>query len=334
VYLLEATGKVRWFYNAADTVFSSPAFANVDRDKNLEMIIGTDISRNDHLRPPTKDGGFLYALKTNRPRGGSRRITFNSRGAYVWRTYFNQVMQSSPIVADVLPGVSGPEIVVGSGCFFPRSRALKNGSWIKVINPRNGRVLQTLNASGCSTSSPAVGDIDDDGLLEVVSTINGNPGSSDDNSKIMAWKATNPNPIWVTEPRSQGYNDTYGGTLQSAVVADIDGNGSLEVLAANGPGVVMLSGRDGAPLTCMQSNCGSGSLTLSTDEVLQSTPTVADLNGDGVVELIAGGSSNRTGMVYVWTAFNRTPVSPAGAQTPFSRPWPMFRGNSQRNGNR
>src|SRR5690606_25084990 len=92
VYLLTASGRVRWYYNAADTVFSSPAFVNVDSDRHLEMVIGTDISRNRALRPPTRDGGNLYALKTRRPRGRSKRISFRDRRAYAWLRPLDQVL--------------------------------------------------------------------------------------------------------------------------------------------------------------------------------------------------------------------------------------------------
>lgn len=70
VYLLNSDGTLRWYYHAADTVWSSPVFANVDSDSNLEMIIGTDITKNGALDPPTQDGGFLYAFDTQSIAGG------------------------------------------------------------------------------------------------------------------------------------------------------------------------------------------------------------------------------------------------------------------------
>ena len=46
LYLLNADGSVRWYYHVADTVWSSPAFVNIDADPALEVIVGTDISAN------------------------------------------------------------------------------------------------------------------------------------------------------------------------------------------------------------------------------------------------------------------------------------------------
>ena len=276
----------------------------MDKDKNLEMIIGTDISQNPHLRPPTKNGGFVYALKTQPKKGKSKRITFNSRSAYVWKKYFNQVMQSSPSIADILPDKAGLELVIGSGCFFPQGKTSKSGRWLKILSVKSGKVLRTLNAPGCLSSSPAVGDIDDDGILEVVATVNGSTAIGGAGAGlIVAWKPNSPEPYWINTPRSRGGNDTYIGSLQSPVIADLDGNGSHEVLAANMREVVLINGRTGATVN---------DITLSTGETLKSTPFIEDINLDGVPEVIVGGSDNNTGLIYAWTNFHLSPYSENG----------------------
>jgi hypothetical protein len=171
VYLLNADGTVRWYYHAADTVWSSPAFVNIDSDPELELVIGTDIMGNPNLNPRTYDGGYVYAFDTQ-PRTPSR-IEFQT--GYKWRTHFNQVIYSSPVIGDVLPNNSGPEIVIGSGCYYPRNVSQlgdKYGKWIKILRLSDGAVLQTLNANACIQSSAALGDLDDDGVLEIVATVN------------------------------------------------------------------------------------------------------------------------------------------------------------------
>ena len=334
VHLLNADGSVRWIYHAADTVWSSPAFVNVDGDERLEMVIGSDISANPRTIPPTQDGGFIYAFDTHqRPASG-----FNAPGSYIWRVTLDQAIYSSPAIGDVLPSNPGSEIVIGTSCFFPTDNANKRGKFLRVLRLSDGAVLQTLNTNVCVQSSPALGDIDDDGILEVVASVSGHGslGGSGD-SHLMAWDATNPTPKWSVIPRNanDGSNDAYGGDLQSPVIADLDGNGSLEVAVASVWSVSIHAGKTGAPLTCQGPACGDQT-ALFAWYTLKSTPAVDDIDGDGVLDLVIGGShfyQQRRGLLYAWTDFADRLNSPAGTQPPYAKPWPMFRGNPEHNGN-
>lgn len=333
VYLLDARGRVRWYYLAADTVFSSPAFANIDADPKLEMIIGTDMSFSTALRPPTPAGGFLYAMKTNKRR--VKRINFRDPSAYVWKAVFDQVLQSSPVVADVIPENPGPEIVTGSGCFFPQNSRDKRGKWVKIVDGATGKLIRTLNSPNCFNSSPAVGDLDEDGRLEIVATVNGaSRFGGDGRGRLVAWKASSPEPMWAIIPRSNGGGDPNLGTIMSPVIADLDGNGSLEVIVSAGGGVAIVNGRDGSPLTCTKSRCTDISLMLYTYASLKGTPAVGDVNNDGILDLFIGGghAGTRDAVLYGWTSFAGLLQSPAGKLPAYSAPWPMHRGNAERNG--
>lgn len=330
VYLLEANGSVRWFYNAADTVWGSPTFANVDSDSNLEMIIATDISKNDRLVPPTKNGGFLYAFKTKKLPTRSKRLGFRNPKAFVWMTYLDQSLYSSPVVADVLPSNPGDEVVIESGCYFKRPSGKQYGDWIKVLDLKTGKVLKTLNAIACSPSSPSVADIDGDGQLEIVATTSGAKGLGGDGfSRVSAWKADNPDPIWSVVPYGTSSNDANGGHFLSPVIADLDGNGSLEVAVSNNGGVAILAAATGEQLSCPNSSC-SGMGPFSQGAATNNTPAIGDVNNDGKLDLVAAGGSAATGKIYAWTNFSDSLGSDPGPDAANLTPWAMWRKNPAR----
>ena len=333
VYLLNANGSLRWYYNAADTIWSSAAFVNVDDDSELEMIIGTDISGNSRLKPPTFDGGYVYAFKTTNRK--KKHIPFRDPTAFVWKAEFDQVIYSAPVVADVMPDSPGEEIIVGSGCFFPQRGSDKRGKWFKVLRASDGKVLQTLPTQACSTSSPAIGDIDEDGQLEIVVTVNGfSRFGGDGASRVMAWKASSTTPIWEIIPKGRGGdNDAYGGNFISPVIADVDGNGSLEVVVANGTSVGIYAGKTGAALTCQSSGCDELPTMLYAWDSLKATPSIGDINLDGALDIIVAGghsASRGHGVLYGWTYLSDVIDSEVGIHPINLMPWPMYRGNSKR----
>jgi hypothetical protein len=325
VYLLDADSNVRWYYHAADTVWSTPAFTNVDADPELEMVVATDISPNNRLNPPTIGGGFVYEFDTQ-PRA-PKRIEFRTGYLRVSQN-FDQVLYSSPTITD-LNNDGVKEIIIGSGCFFSPASL---GHWIRILDSRDLTVIRTLNAAGCVTSSPAVGDIDSDGKLEIVASVNGyhvgGPG------RVQAWEYDNPTPKWTIDPRdSFNNNDQFIDDIQSPVLADLDGNGSLEVIVANIADVVVLRGSNGQQLTCRGCVAGPGK-AMFTLHTVKSTPAIGDIDNDGDLEVvIGGGGKNGVGAyLYAWTNFAGQLGSTAGTLADYSAPWPMFRGTPTHTG--
>jgi outer membrane protein assembly factor BamB len=339
-YLLESDGTVRWYYQAADTIWSSPLFVQLDDDPQLEVVTASDVTLG-----PNEGGGYLQAFDTT-----SRypmRIAFAT--GFLWRTpNLGQVPYSSPAVGDVLPEEPGDEIVIGSGCYFPPSGGDRPGKWVKIFRTRDGAEVQTLNVppgGTCMSSSPALGDIDGDGRLEVViSNGDDTDAGGDGIGRVIAWDPETPSPKWstiphnpISAPGSLDGNDKAAGFFLSPVIADLDGNGSLEVVVANHWSVHVLAGGSGTPLTCQSLACGAQPSMFAWGS-LKATPAVADVDGDGALDVViagmhvyspAGGGfgASERAMVYAWTGFAPGLASAPGPHPPYAAPWPMFHGN-------
>jgi len=338
IYALNYLGKKVFSYQTGDTVFASLALANIDSDPALELIGGTDISRNDAMK--IKDGGFLYAFdppifenkslvafssrdcskiknpdrrkkcwaKGKRESGESLDTggySFRNPKAFKWMQTFDQVMQSSPVIGELVPSSKGAEIVTGTGCFFPINSDSKNGQWMKVLSAASGAVLRTFATSTCMPSSPAVADLNGDGLNEVVMLIGGS------SREVVAWTPATDVVLW----RAAVGSSSIGLHGKQAIIADLDGNGSLEVSFGSGGSIIVLAGMTGEVLE-----------TLKVKGVVSSNPAVGDLNGDGIVELVAVGEQ--------LAIFNSLSAigSEEGPVTPGLVPFGLWRGNAKRTG--
>jgi len=339
IYLLNADRTVRWRYQAWDTIFGSPAFADVNGDGKKEMIIGTGFGPDND---PDTTGkfpgtyGWMYAFNTDPQPDGL--LKFGE--GYVWARQFDQTIDSSPAIAD-LDRDGKLEVVFGSGC---DPRAAGHGKWVKVLDAATGADKATLNAPSCVHSSPAIGDLNGDGKLDVVADVAAN-FAPDNKGRVVAWSITNPStPLWSTISLSAiGNNDGFAEPHNlSPVIADLDGNGSLEVLVYVTESITIYRGDNGQPLTttCTPSepvaSCPLRSLFMWYPSA--STPAVADLDNDGKLEVVgvASGDSRASfagkGVIFAWRDFSTFLGSPSGSQAPYSAPWPMFHGNAQHNG--
>ena len=300
VYLLNSDGSVRWYYNAADTVFTSPSFANITGNQDHEMIIGTDISKNTKLRPPTPNGGYVYALRATANTNHGPKFGFRDNRLQHWRTQFNQVIQSSPVVAELLPGNPGLEIIVGSGCFFPQGGGERRGKWFKVLSAATGRVLKTLPTTACTPTTAAVGDINSDGLQEVIMSVSGSSTAGGNGiSQIIAWQPATDRVLWSVEPKIGTRTDSMAGFYnRTPVLADINDDGAFEVLVNYSTGIVIISGSTGEQLTCDSAPCNKP--LLKTSQYLQGSPVVADTNNDGIKEILVGGRYNGINALLRW----------------------------------
>ena len=196
-----------------------------------------------------------------------------------------------------------------------------------------------------TASSPGLGDIDNDGQLEIVT-------GSDDNN-VYAWNGDGTAvPGWP-----QGTN---GKVNSSPALGDIDGDGALEIVVGSEDGNVYAWNGDGTAVSGWPRKTGSTVLSapalvdvdmdsrleiivgsaddkvyawngdgtavsgfpVSTYGDIVSSPAAGDLDGDGAIDIVVGSADNR---VYVWEGR-------PGSFNPNYIAWPAFRHDAQRTG--
>lgn len=312
-YLLSNRGAVLSFRQLADTMFGTPLA--VDTSSGTRLVFGSDISKNTKIKPSTPNGGIAYSIEpTKRPRR-SKKISF--RSDVDWLQYADQTFHSSPVVGEVLPSSDGLEVIFASGCFFKTEA----GNKLTIFRLSDGKKLKSLPLPGCSNATPALADFDGDGVNEVVALVNGSSKQGGDGkSHAVAYRPSDETMLWDTVLKFKTNNNSEV-FLKSSVIADLDGNGSLEVAVASGGGVIIISSVTGEILTCESDDC-SGKLVLQTNGTVLSTPAIGDVNNDGKLDVVVGNGTS----LFAFTDFESLLGSADGPHPAYFAPWPMLYG--------
>ncbi len=165
-----------------------------------------------------------------------------------------------------------------------------------------------LGTSG--ESSPILADLDDDGVFEIViadasGSVHAFTGSG---VELPGWPVTT-----GVDPRfHQGapifaggeLPTLHDGTIATAAVGDLDGDGSPEIVVGTGTGAVYAWHADGAGVTGFPAQIEGRTSeefdrTHIYDNGITGAPTLYDLDGDGAMEVIVAAMDQR---LYVWDA--------------------------------
>jgi hypothetical protein len=276
----------------ADTNFSSPALADLNKDGHDEIIEGGDSSKGVAGISTYKNGGHIRILGH---RGNFGKKYTNEGLVCQYNT--NQVVQSSPAVGGFLTG-NKTGIVVGTGSFF--KGASDTDTLIAVDTAC--RKIWSVKLSGNSHPSPAVADVNGDGTLDVM--------ASSENGIVYALKGANGHAYWT-------YN-AHSTTIGSLTTFQAPGANFQYVLVPTAQGIVVLDGRNGSKVG-----------QFGTDiRLLNSAAVTADPNGAGIGITIAGmgpGGASKVEHFVVNNSSSVTNVNTYGA-------WPQFHHDPQLTG--
>ena len=278
-----------------DTIWSSPALADLDRDGLKEIIIGGDSTGGSGWPYPA--GGLLWVFRGNgQMYPGFPKCT-------------PEVIWSSPAVADI-NNDGWYEIVVGTGHYYTASGHLSSQGFRVYAWGHDGADVPgwPIATPGCTMSSPAVGDIDGDGIKEIgiaSYTVAGKGAERIDLIKGNGQK------IWEIP--------AFGGPNRGSLAfGDVNSDGRPDFVLGSG---IEMGAWD------IYGNCVWHQVL---DSYIITSPAVGDFDHDGHIECAVGtGGESGGGSFYIFDCGTKRTL--AGGDQGIM-PWPQFRSIAQHTG--
>ncbi len=299
-----------WPYFLYDTTWSSVAVADLDGDGRPEVVVASDLDvstcRDNPAVQPCQFGSTLRVLRAD----GTERSRRNIPG---------EVTFSSPAVGD-LTGDGRPDIVVGSGLYF-----LSQG-YSDVPSRRVWAFDGSLNVlagwpvqlGGRSMASPALADVDGDGRAEIATMAEDGRVTLLGGDGAVRWSRCDRDGAKPCDHVDFGMNS-------SPVIADVDGDGRLEVVADSESTVRVFDAATGA---------------VEAEQLLwqpsrpifanAATPAIAEVGGrariylHGLVDADGNGARSDGDADSLWSFSTQADLGAA--------PWPAFRQGPERLG--
>ncbi|MBN2006010.1 MAG: VCBS repeat-containing protein [Anaerolineae bacterium] len=262
--------------------YASPTLADLDGDGNLDIVIG---GRDAMVYAVDSDGVLLWqfdaaaALNAVAPIAGTSRIDSAVAVGDLDGNGQIEVVIAASAEAGHLSGYNGGVVVLN------RLGVLQPG-WPQLSLDHGTPESRDGYMEGFY-SSPALGDLDGDGDLEIVA------GSWD--MRVYAWH--HDGSLVKGWPRF-----AFDSVWSSPALADLDRDGRLEVIIgvdAHDPGI-------GGYLHVFRYDATEmPGFPKGIDQTIYSSPAIADLNGDGWLDIVVGTGNYYAGAEYAVYAWDR-----------------------------
>lgn len=288
VYALDAQGNILWFHESVDS------FGGMIADGKGNMVGGPD------GRP---DGVYGTPRVFDIDADGQREVIYSSWDHYLYvldgRSGEVEYTVDLHDTAGATPAIADLD---GDGLFELIAPADISEN-IRAGLPQQGGILHVMNNYGHQTvpgwdtqvgtstaaefrgkfeeqslwSSPKVVDLDNDGSLEIIQGT-GNYFKDERGEYVK---------VWNTDGTLRFKLDTVGHVLASPLIADLDGVGSPEIIAATVGGYVHAWSAGGAKLFSTQvMPFYNGTMAGLTGIPIARQPIAVDLTGDGNLEIL------------------------------------------------
>lgn len=322
----QSTGKIE----------ASPAVGDIDNDGQLEIVVATGGMPNGNDPSVNRNGG-LIAYELNSSTGTNWSFSVKAGWPFVMPDDMGSGVgarepdgvcdgiRADPTLGDI-DGDGDLEII--SIAFDRRIRAFHhNGSVVSgwPIQRESGDIILRGGQS-----SAAIGDIDNDGINEIIIGTNSPPWNGDafdgpfpdiynipDYSLATVWAINGDSTLVPGWPVITQQN-----IESSPALGDIDGDGEIEVVIGTGLFDGYVNGRQ------VYAWNADGSLVSGwprpTNDMMPSSPAIADLDGNGVQDVIIGcgkGAQPFCRTLYAWSG-NGSNLPGFPMSTPFAYPYP------------
>lgn len=234
---MNTTPVIKWSYVTAGLIESSPAVFDVNDDDTMDIVIGS------------QDYNIYCINGIN----GTLNWSFPTS---------NDVWSSSPTAIDVdNDGIV--EIIVGSEDFN-----------VYCLNGITGTSKWQFTAKNKNISSPAIADIDTNGLMEIVFSANSATFGTDSDN-VYCLNGLTGMQKWVYVTRNYPNADVW---MSSPALADVDDDSIMEIFI----------GSKDSYLYCLDAITGTRKWEYKTGNQISASPSIADINDDDTLDVVIG----------------------------------------------